>query len=241
MLRAAGLDSASRRRRMMVAARLILAEWQSEARRALKSLRRPYLASLAISSVTADRAVVSLAGEGVDPQAARLARMAESGMGPGGIGTTGRYDIRVFALKAGTQNLRWGKQGPYLNVPFNRSVKEIKKLGGAAALREARLLAETISVSGGVQMVTQWGQRLPSGLAPKVHEHHVADPLAGLVRLASSYSRADDGTARTQTTGYRLWRRMSWAGQPWWHPGITPRRLAQTVQRRVPYIVREVF
>lgn len=241
LLRSAGLDPVSRRRKLMVAARLILAEWQSEARRNLNSLRRPYLASLAIASVTAERAVVELAGEGVEPQAARLARMAESGMGPGGVGTTGRYDIRVFALKAGTRSLRWGKQGPYLNVPFDRSVKEIKALGGAAAMRQARLLAETIAVSGGVQAVTQWGERLPSGLAPKVREHHVADPLAGLVRLASSYSQADDGSPRTQTSGYRLWRRMSWAGQPWWHPGIRPRKLGQRVQQRVPYIVRGVF
>jgi len=239
--RALQITPQARKNKLRVAASIVLAEWQSEARGAFNSLRRAYLASLAVAELTSTKAVIALAGEGVDPQASKLARMGEFGMGPAGIGSEGRYDIRTFALKAGTKSLRWGKKGPYLNIPFNRSTKEIKQMGGAAALRTARLLSATTSVQTARGAVTRWGQRLPGGMAPKLREHHAADPLQGLVRLASSYSQGADGAARVQTSGYRLWRRMSWAGQPWWHPGVKARRLGQVVSARVPDLIREVF
>lgn len=239
---AVGLDSRSRKARLHTAATIVLAAWQQEARGAFRSLRRAYLGSLTLGELTDTRATVELAGEGAEGKAAQLARMGEFGMGPGGVGTVGRYDIRTFALKQGTRSLRWGRQGPYLNVPFDRKPVEIKRMGGAAALRQARNLAATTSLpaeGGGAR--TRWGGRLPAGLAPKLREHHVADPLQGLVRLASSYSQGADGAARVQTTGYRLWRRMSWAGQPWWHPGIAARRLGERVGAKVPELIREVF
>lgn len=241
--KAFGLDARSRLARMRTIAHLVLAEWQAEVRATLRSSRAAYIKSLAIREVTETTATVDLAGAGVGRAVAQLARMVEFGMGPGGIGTQGAYDIRTFVLRAGTRKLRFGKSGPYVNVPFTRSPKEIKEMGGAGALRAARGLQATVANAAGG---TKWGGRLATGLASnlpngRIKPHHVADALQGLVRLASTYSKNPEGTARVQTTGYRLFRRMAWSGQPWMHPGIRAHRLAEKVVAKVPDLVRMVL
>lgn len=246
LLEAVGLDSAGQKVRLFTAATIVLAEWQSLARQKLNTSKSAYLASVAIAEVTDKSAIIELAGDSAEggAGAAKLAKMVEFGMGPSGIGSEGRYDIRAFALREGSASLKWGKKGPYLRVPFNVSPKVIKSQGGNKALRMARLLTATTSNSaeggGAMASSTKWGKRLGPNLAPKLKSHHVADPLQGLVRLASSYSRGNDAPV-VQTTGYRKWRTMSWAGQPWWHPGIKARHIGAEVGRRTPSLIKGVI
>ena len=135
------------RERMEIAANAIAAEWAAVARVRLRSTTKAYLKSLGVVEVTNSRAVVAL-GQG-DDRSNQLAAMVEFGMGPGGIGTQGSYDVRKFLLRASTRNVRMGKSGLYVNVPFPmRGAKsevpgpmEIERLGGRRALLAARRLS----------------------------------------------------------------------------------------------------
>lgn len=162
--------------------------------------------------------------------------MLEQGMGPGGVGTEGAYDLRTFLLRASTRNIRHGKHGMYLNVPFDRTAAFIEKAGGKPALEAAKALAPTTSVRGpgGVDR-TLWGGRMPAGMAPKLKEHHATDPLAAMVRKLGHYSQGV-----SQST-YRAWRTISEGGKPWIHPGIRARRLADRVNAAMPEIIRSAF
>lgn len=159
--------------------------------------------------------------------------MLEQGMGPGGVGTQGSYDLRTFLLRASTRNIRYGKKGMYLNVPFDRTAAFIKSVGGSEALKVAKGLAPTTSVQGpGGADVTVWGGRMPAGSAPKLKDHHATDPLAAMVRRLGTYSRG------VQQSTYRAWRTISQGGKPWIHPGIAARRKADVVQAMMPEIIR---
>ncbi len=242
-----------KQRAMRTLGDVILAEWGAQARAAIKSrtMLSAYLKSLAIREVTASKVSVQLPGPEAGKSAV-LARMAEFGMGPGGIGTTGPYDIRTFVLKEGTRKLRVGKTGPYVNIPFDMSPGQIEAHGGSKALKMARALhpyGRNLKPEHSVA-VDKSGKRrklrLPAGLAeigrnPTTGQSHVSDPLEGTVRLTSSYSRRSDGSTVTQTTGYRKWRRMSWAGNPWMHPGVPALHLGEKVAREVPRLVGEVL
>lgn len=237
--RALGLDVRSRRARMRQIAHAIVAAWKAEARQQLGTTLRPYLASIQISEVSDSRAAVTLAGEKADPKVAQTARIAEFGLGPGGIGTYGEYDVRQFLLQANTRRLRIGPSGPYVDVPFRRTADQIKTLGGSVALRVAQALGPSWEngqrLGGGAE-----DTRMPDNLAPKIAPHHVADPLTGMVRSVSTYSRKD-GEVVTQTSGWRMWRRASWSGQPWRSKGVRPRRLADEVAKRLGDVIAEAL
>jgi hypothetical protein len=239
----------SYRGKMQELADIIAAEWAAEARGQLRRSAGTYLKSIGIREVTDTKAVVALPGPGVDKKTAQLARIVEFGMGPGGIGTQGSYDVRKFLLRASTRNIKWGKNGPYLNVPFTRrgaasptpGPLEIERLGGRRALAAARKLGANVGQrsASGKWNTLQIGGRLGSGWAAKMRSHHVSDPLAGLVRTASTYA---DG--KWQTSGFKVWRRASWANRDpaaWRSKGVRAHRIAQRVAAKLPDLIAEVF
>lgn len=207
----------------------IMAAWAAEARANLGRSNKTtaaYVGGLQPSSTS--QAGVELLGT--------FPNMFEQGMGPGGVGTEGPYDLRDVLLKPTTRSIRFGPKGMYLNVPFDMSAAQIKALGGASALKQARALAPTLSPSQGGR--TQWGGRLPPGLAPKMKEHHHSDPLAGIVRREAAYSTA--AAPGSQST-YRKWRRITQWGKPWIHPGIRAAHIATRVMAQMGDIVRDAF
>lgn len=242
-----------RLRRMRAVADIILAAWKTEARAGIRNpaMMSAYLKTLAIRAVTEDSASVELPGvqaTAANPKSAVLARMAEFGMGPGGIGTEGPYDIRTFVLKAGTRKLRVGKSGPYVNVPFDMGPAGIKEAGATAGKGGASAALKAARSLSAYDRPAQKGamRALPAGMAAHGQNRtsgttHVADRLEGVVRLVSTYSKGPDGVARQQTTGYRKWRRMSWTGQPWMHPGIPAKHLGQKVAADLRNILAEVL
>lgn len=201
----------------------IMAAWAAEARSGLgrsDKTTSAYVGGLQPS--TTSMAGVELVGT--------FPNMFEQGMGPGGVGTEGAYDLRHTLLKPGTKSLRFGPKGMYLNVPFDMSAAAIKSLGGKTALDMARSLDATISRNGR----TEWGGRLPPGLAPKLRPDHHSDPLAGIVRREAAYSAAAAAGSQSQ---YRKWRRISEFGKPWIHPGIRAAHIAAKVIAQLPRIV----
>ena len=224
--------------RSQTLASLVLAEWSSLARQRLNTTRQAYLSSLQVREVTANGFIVGLPA---GPSTSVLAHMVEQGMGPNGIGSQGSYDVRLFLLRSGTRNLRYDRQGrPFVNVPFTRSKGQVRELGGDALANMAQRLRATVSTGQG----TAWGGRLPTGTIPKAKAHHVTDLAAQMVRLASTYSQGQGGRARTQTTGYRTWRRASFANkhpQAWVSKGVTAHRFADQVYQRLPALIAQVY
>ena len=225
------------RERMEIAANAIAAEWAAVARVRLRSTTKAYLKSLGVVEVTNSRAVVAL-GQG-DDRSNQLAAMVEFGMGPGGIGTQGSYDVRKFLLRASTRNVRMGKSGLYVNVPFPmRGAKsevpgpvEIERLGGRRALLAARRL------SGSKQ--GQPGGTLGAGWARRLKQHHVSDALQGVRRNVGMTS-----TGKERTTGFVKFRRASWANRDpraWRSKGVRAHHLSRVAYRRVGKILSEVF
>lgn len=226
-------------RRSQTLADLVLAEWSAGARAKLNSTRPAYLRSLQVRSVT-ERGFVC--GLPASPSTAVIAHMVEQGMGSGGIGTTGPYDVRQYLLRNSTRNIRRSKTGKlYLHVPFSHDPKRVKSQYGAR-IRQAmqRLKATTTDAD----RRTRWGGSLEANQVPKLKPHHVSDPLAGMVRLASTYSKSASGKPRTQTAGYRTWRTASYSNtdpKAWVSDGIRARRIADDVLRELPNLVAMVF
>lgn len=248
ILDALGLSNREKKIRASRLAQMILAEWSAEARGNLKgSILNTYLRSLSIQEASTTRIQVSLPKPG---QSATLALMYELGMGPGGIGTTGPYDMRAFMLKPETRNIRRDKNGNlYLNVPFKHSAKQIEARGHKeSVLKLARKLAPTFTanapqVSPDGSNRSSKGGRLPRGLVAKMKYHHTTDIYAGMVRLASTYSKGKSGKPVVQTSGYMTWRRMTMNQRPpkWQHPGIAPLNLAARVYNKIPDMIRMIY
>lgn len=233
------LTRADALRRSQTLADLVLAEWSANARAKLNSTRPAYLQSLQVREVTENGFICGLPAS---PSTAVIAHMVEQGMGSGGIGTTGSYDVRKFLLRNSTRNIRRSKTGKlYLHVPFGHDPKRIKSQYGAK-IRQAiqRLRATTTDAN----RKTRWGGRLDADLVPRLKPHHVTDPLAGMVRLASTYSKAPSGNPRTQTAGYRTWRTASYSNehpQAWVSDGIRARRIADDVLSELPNLIAQVY
>lgn len=202
----------------------IQAEWAAEARQGLgrsAATVAKYVAGLQPS--TTSNAGVELVGT--------FPNMFEQGLGPGGVGTEGAFDLRTTLLKATTRSIRFGRKGMYLNVPFDMTEGAITAAGGREAMKQARQLQPTWSFPNGR---TQWGGRLPPGLAPKAQPHHATDPLAGIVRRETAYSQA--AAPGSQST-YRKWRTISEGGKPWVHPGFLAARIADRVMAKLDTIL----
>lgn len=229
--------SANLKARLEQAALGVAGNWAGIARTRLRTSTGAYLRALSITELTNTRAVISLGGT-PDTSRNALPFMVEFGMGPGGIGTEGPYDVRRFLLRASTRNVRYGKDGTrYVNVPFPmRGQKsdvpgplEIERLGGRRALLAARALtARNASVR---------GTSLGRGLAAKLREHHVSDALQGTYREAGQESPE-------RTTGFVKFRRASWSNRDpraWRSQGVRAHHLVREAQRTVGDVIKEVF
>lgn len=206
----------------------IRAEWAATARSNLPVSARTvseYVKALVPSDNS--RAGVMLVGT--------FPNMFEQGLGPGGVGTEGPFDLRTTLLQPTTRSIRMGKKGLYLHVPFDRSVAFIKSQGGDEAAEKFRNLGATTSRAG----KTVWGEKLPPGLAPKAAEHHATDLLAGTYRNEGVYSKASTPGAASSTG--RAFRTLSQGGKPWIHPGIRAARIADLVMRELGNIIGRVF
>ena len=235
--KATGMDKQGRKRRMRRLADAIVAEWRATAATEgnMSSTLQAYQRAISIREVTENGCVVELPGDSVDgsPAVAQMARMLEFGMGPGGIGTEGQYDVRTFLLRGKTS----------VNVPFKYSTKMIRELGklasggpGAkATLGAARALGPTRVTQG------RWtGPRLAQGytrIMSNPHSkgrpgsRHETDRLDSLRRMTDKQGR---------TSRYITFRKAS-AKQgegKWIHPGIKARHLTAKVQAKVPQIWR---
>lgn len=240
----------ARTARAYAVARAVQHSWKNFARLLLDTSRNEYIRAVQIENVEPDSAQVTLASE------AALPMMRELGMGPGGIGSEGAYDLRTFLLRTSTKSIRQSAGGGlYLNVPFRHSVASIRQRGGAKAVKAARALGPSrtmvqqtakLTMKSAHAMTehalykaasghTKWGERLPAGkFSTKLQPHHVTDPLAGMARMEKTYAKA------TQST-YMTWRRISATGKAWMHPGIPARHIAAHVVRDLPALLGKVF
>ena len=239
ILEALGFSGEEARRRSRVLADLVLAEWTAEARKKLNTSLDAYKRSLQIRDLT-ERGFIC--GLPASPSTAILAHMVEQGMGSGGIGTSGPYDVRKYLLRASTRNIRRRKDGGlYLHVPFGRTAKQLKADYGKEVAQRARRLAATTTDA---NRMTRYGGRLPPNMVPKLKPHHVSDPLAGMVRRASTYSRGKGGKPRMQTSGYQTWRTASYSNtdpDAWMSSGIRARRIMNEVARQLPTLIAQVY
>ena len=233
---ATGMNKEGQERRMRRFADAIVAEWSATAKTDgnMKTTLPAYKQAIQIREVTADSVTVELPGENVAdaaPNVAMIARMLEFGMGPGGIGTSGPYDVRDFLLTGRTS----------VNVPFRQKTKMIEELGkiknggmGASkTLQAARSLSATRVTGGSWQ-----GEQLASGYTRIVHNPntkvpHTTDRLSGLRRMVGK---------DTQTSRYITFRKAT-RNQPagkWIHRGIQARHLAEKVQAKLPDLWRMI-
>ena len=238
LVRALQLTREDARRRAQTLADLVLAEWSAKARAKLNTTRAAYLRSLQVRNVTEAGFICGLPAS---PQTAVIAHMVEQGMGSGGIGSTGPYDVRKYLLRASTRNIRRSKAGRlYLRVPFGHTTKSLKGYSSQVYAAARRLKATTTDAT----RKTRYGGRLPAQMVPKLKPHHVSDPLAGLVRLASTYSKKRSGAPNKQTSGYRTWRTASYSNtdpNAWRSSGIRARRIMNDVVKELPALIKQVY
>jgi hypothetical protein len=208
----------------------ILAAWSAEARAKLGTSSQriaAYEKGLSVHVTNGNKVRVVLSDV--------IPNILEQGMGPGGIGTQGAYDQRLFSLKPTTKNIRRSKKGNlYLNVPFHLTDKEIVALGGNRALRALRKLdaATTPRLKGSTRRINL---RRP-GLGPGYGQRgrgHSHDSLEGVRKQNKTYAKSTQGT-------YVKWRVMSQGGRPWMSAGVRARNLAQAVSNRIPQILQAV-
>lgn len=229
-----GLDSQGQRKRMRRIADIILAEWGATASEHMGATSlSAYKQSLDIIEVTDRSAVVALGAQTsrVSAKIAQLALMVEHGLGPGGIGTEGSFDLRTTILKGGTRSLRRGKKGAYVHVPFRLSGAMIQALGGAKLRRFVGSERFKHSIQTG-QERTVYGGKLGAGHAAKLKPEHATDPLHGLLKFGSRY-----GGGKTRTSGFGTFRTISEGGKEWRHPGIKARHVADKVRSRLATVL----
>lgn len=252
------LDLTSRERLLADIADAVLAAWTSTARSVLGASAEKYVRGLTIEGPEGDVVRVSL--EGMVPN------ILEQGMGPGGIGTTGTYDIRDFVLKPGTSRMRYGKGGPkdpsgwYVNIPFRHSPDEIRDLGGPKLLKRVRALTPTLSGPFGFRdrpenfvdprhraFLTVNAATGREGYGGRIQGQGVPDLLQGLVRFGKVYSEASRGPGGGPggQAFAMTWRRMSRRKPPFqaWtvQGGIQARRIAEKVEGAIPGIIQAAF
>jgi len=209
-----GLDPTGMRKRMRRAALAAIAAISSVARGELNSTYAPYVGGLRVGKITDKSATVELVGT--------LPNLVEQGMGAGGIGTSGAYDMRAFVLKHGTKSLKVAEAGHlYVHIPFGYSGSQLAAAGGAGTLRAAQSLLPTLSDPQGG---TLWGGRLGAA----------AGRFAGMVRMQKTYSKA------TQST-YGMWRTMSEAGAAWNHPGVAAHHIFKKAQAAIAAAMASVL
>jgi hypothetical protein len=214
------------------------AKWISEARRRLGASRQDYIAGIQPVAGDQDMRVIALVGwlpnaieSGVDPFDLRetlltgtsaLARRARDGHlyghvpfrhgTPGSAGSVGAPMGRAYGPHGEESRAIGGETG----MMGGDQVREL----GESIYRAARRLRPSAAGEAG----TQWGGRLPAGMAPRLAPHHTTDIYAGMAKVQHKYAK------RTQTT-YMTFRTISQAKPTGWrHPGIEARNLSDAVK-----------
>lgn len=142
---------------------------------------------------------------------------------------TAKYSVRRGAWYAHVPFRHMGPDATGRNAPPMGSAyvemlgaERARKLGQKvyAAARQLR------PTTGHPRTGTQWGGRLPAGLAPKLRDWHTTDIYAGMVREVKAYSQRP-GEPAVQQAQYKTWRTISERSAPdkWLHPGIEAREL----------------
>jgi len=244
-----GMDPEGRRTRLKRIGLVILSAWKAKANGHSPRMLSAYKKALTVQQD--DRSVTVIFGQEGDKDL-KLALMVEFGMGPGGIGTEGAYDVRKFLLSGGKGKMRMGPSGPYKVVPFTHTMKQIASMGGkdmAARVANDNFKA---SVDAGKQK-TAWGSRirasdlpgpLRAGNATKVDVtgktytafRHKAHKLASLTKHKATYSK---GVA--QSSGGKTFRTASWAGDPWMHPGMKANHYGDQVRAELSVLLDGVI
>lgn len=250
-----GLSDSLVQRRLRALAEAVLNRWQVEARIGLNTTANEYIRNLSLADFDGKQFKVVLSGT--------VPNMMEQGMGPGGVGTTGRYDLRTMILKAGTRGLRRAKDGRlYVNINFRHGAASLKEEGYSG---QAKRLNPTLTTG---QMWRPPGSNLVDPKAQQARVFHMKDGhltpgfggrlgpeagerkkwwwhsphLAGLVRMQATYSKAAQ-------SHYSTWRRIiEWSPHPtpgeeakWWHPGIVPHHFAEKVMLRMDEMIKAFF
>jgi hypothetical protein len=121
-------------------------------------------------------------------------------------GQVGFYRAIPFRHKVGNKGAGFGT--PYQG---HEAVADAAALGRQVYGQAKQLSPTTSSPYGG----SQWGGRLPPGLAPKLKEHHATDIYSGMVRQRKTYEKATQSqytTFRTISTGSPGWIRPATPG-----------------------------
>ena len=236
-----GIGDAYISHKLDVAAQLIKAEWVELARRNLNTTSVDYINGIEVGEAVIDvqgNPKISIVLDGV------VANMVEQGLGPSGIGSVGPFDMRTFILK--------NKQ--HANIPFHF-------VGIAAASGNTEVVAKTMQTiaTGAVAtraMQLRGKKRLPRNLVPKIRNNpnvifdpntgephiqreHAVDPLAGLKAASKSKWGISWGVGQQVSKEFITFRRISWRGKPWIHPGIWPRHFAK--QLHIARAFRDAF
>lgn len=221
--------------------------WRAKARSQMRSgsTKTEYMRSIQLDLSDPKKVICRLVG--------MLPNLREQGMGPGGIGTQGPYDVRKFLLRPNTSNIKTAKAGHlYLHVPFDHSFKGLPprvKKGLAANALEGALRGFMPSTSAPGQG-TQFGSRLPAGLSRRkrardvrlrdqfgrftkfVQRAHATDLHAGMVKMSKKYAEATGSTHRT-------FRTTSQKGKPWISRGVKAEKIAVQVAKDLPNVLRK--
>jgi hypothetical protein len=218
-----GLDGSTKL--MDAIERVVMQEWKAESR-SLGETRQVYRDNIVVSMKDPNKMQITLRG--------MVPNIVEQGMGPGGVGTYGAYDIRKF-IKFDNEdhpnyvNVRFGHTG--VSAGTGTVAKQVKKL--------AMSRSKPPDIGGfiyGKKTRTNIGPRLGRGFAPvrrnpTTGKRHSTDFLAGMIR-----SRSVDASARSGTQ-YATFRRLSKNGKPWISSGVRPRRYARKVVQALPGLI----
>lgn len=208
-------------RKMQRLANRVKAAWRGEARRALDTTYAAYQKAMSVNWA-GPRFTMQLSGT--------VPNMVEWGLGPDGIGSKGRIDLRTWLLKPGKAKI--SKQGfSYRAIPMGRTTKQIAQWGGQRAVAAARALGPK--------------QALPKGMAPKMvaHDRYRRDTLGRFYVQHAHKTDALAGLRKMPVRGggkYGVFRTISnKSKRGWYHPGIRARRIIDKVLRQMPVLLRQ--
>lgn len=238
-------------------------EWIRLARRELHSSKEAYLSGIQPVEASARVRIIGLVGwfPNAVETGAEPFDMRETLLGPGSKVRKKAADGGWYAripFRHGTPSSA-GRAGTPMGSSYGPVGGTSRRAGGLMGTSEARALGDAVygaakrlratTVRSG--MKTQWGERLPAGLAPllrgpnpahpdpRMRAGHKTDIYAGMVRERHTYEKA------TQSQ-YMTFRTISTkVTNGWIHPGIEAHHLADKVGayigRILPAVIGQVF
>ncbi len=212
--------------------------WKASAQRELRSSSRDYVNGL-VHKEEGGRITITLHGV--------LPNMIENGW-PGG-------DMRDWMLKG--PNAKLGADGMYNTIPFRHgtpgtSGRNVGRPMPQAIHAPAKRLSATLSrpgmlhgTQGGRPVI--YGQRLfpdvfrmsrqAKNILKTLHRpwHHTSIYM-GMIRQEKTYRRA----TQSQYMTFRRISSVKRGSRHWYHPGVTPRRLAPATQRHIEGMAQQI-